>query len=183
MADNPLQNDDIDSIEDFIQSESDSFCGPKYIKSKDLKKYLGIVDIPDSYYRWEIEYTQEELKSILKTKLNLDIKYVNNLIPLKRGLSGRIIELIIDYTDITIIDQSIILASEHEIRYALHQKFLYSSAFIIEQENNNFKLSGAGWGHGVGLCQVGALGMALNGFTASKILKHYFKGTEIKKMY
>lgn len=184
IIDNSSQKNKIDSIEDFINSKTDSFCSPYYVKSDDLEKYLGNVDIADSYFRWEIKYSQEKLASILNTKLNLDVKNVNNMIPVKRGFSGRIIELLIDFVNRSNINKSIALTSEYDIRNALHEKFLCSSAIIIEQgDNNNFKLTGAGWGHGVGMCQIGALGMALNGYSANDILKHYFKGSEVKKIY
>jgi SpoIID/LytB domain protein len=84
---------------------------------------------------------------------------------------------------------SITLNSEYEIRNALYKKFLYSSAINIEQiENSNrhiekFIIKGAGWGHGVGLCQIGALGMALYGHSSDEILRHYFNNSQIKKIY
>ena len=87
------------------------------------------------------------------------------------------------------MNKSIILNSEYDIRNALHKQFLYSSAIIIEQKTQRnslpekFKFIGAGWGHGVGLCQIGALGMALNGYSAEDILQHYYKNTKIEKIY
>ena len=86
-------------------------------------------------------------------------------------------------------NQNILLNSEYEIRDALHPEFLYSSAFIniLDLDDNeiikSITLEGAGWGHGVGLCQIGALGMALKHKTSSEILTHYFPSTKIKKMY
>ena len=84
---------------------------------------------------------------------------------------------------------SIQLNSEYEIRRVLHPEFLYSSAFIIEINSTlnthlaQLTLHGAGWGHGVGLCQIGALGMSLNGKSTQEILSHYFKSTELRKIY
>jgi SpoIID/LytB domain protein len=86
-------------------------------------------------------------------------------------------------------DKSIFLNSEYAIRNALHRQFLYSSAIIIEQETNGsslpekFNFIGSGWGHGVGLCQIGALGMALDGYSVEDILQHYFTNTKIEKIY
>jgi SpoIID/LytB domain protein len=82
-----------------------------------------------------------------------------------------------------------LLQSEYAIRQTLHKSFLYSSAFIIEKEPENdkiprsFKLRGAGWGHGAGLCQIGALGMALSGYSVKEIMAHYYKNSELKKIY
>ena len=130
-----------------------------------------------------------ELTSIINQKLDLDAKSIKKLVILKRGLSGRIIKLEIDYIDISDRNKSIILNSEYDIRHTLHKQFLYSSAILIEQKTQRnsfpeeFKFIGAGWGHGVGLCQIGALGMALNGYSTENILQHYYKNTKIEKIY
>lgn len=178
-----------DGFENFINSNFEAFCSTKHVSSNDISKYLGIVDTSDSYYRWQIEYSQTELISILTEKLNLDIKFVKDLLPQKRGYSGRIIQIKINYIDKNDMEKSIILNSEYDIRNALHKKFLYSSAITIKQiknsngHNTKFKFKGAGWGHGVGLCQIGALNMALDGYTSEEILKHYFKDSQIEKIY
>ncbi len=173
----------------FINSSPPAFCSEKYVKPQEFQKYLGKVDTTDSYYRWNIEYSQEELTSIINAKLDLNVKAVKKLISLKRSFSGRITILRIDYIDQSDKNKSIILNSEYDIRNALHEQFLYSSAFVIKQESNHskypksFKLTGAGWGHGVGLCQIGTLGMALEGYSSDAILIHYFKGAQINKLY
>lgn len=173
----------------YLKSDFTAFCSPQYVTNNDLEKYLGIVDTSDSYYRWQIEYIQEELTSILNHKLNLDIKSISDLIVQKRGFSGRIIKLKIVYIDKSDAKKSIALNSEYDIRNALHKKFLYSSAINIEtirdsnQHISKIKLKGAGWGHGAGLCQIGALGMALDGYSSEQILKHYFKDSQIEKIY
>ncbi len=184
---NDLMSDD--DFKTFLPSFPPAFCSPSFIKSKDIKKYLGKVDKPGSYYRWEITYSQNELTSIINNKLDLNANAVDKLTSIKRGFSGRIIKLKIDYIDKFDKEQTIILNSEYAIRNALHKEFLYSSAFIIEQKATwntlpqKFKFHGAGWGHGVGLCQIGALGMALAGYSAEDILKHYFTDTTIEKIY
>jgi SpoIID/LytB domain protein len=95
----------------------------------------------------------------------------------------------IDYLDKSDENKSIILNSEYDIRNAVHKQFLFSSSILIEQKTKvnslpkSFKFTGAGWGHGVGLCQIGALGMALNGYSSEEILQHYFKNTKIEKIY
>ena len=189
IPDFPHHNNQKDDLYDFIKSSPPSFCSEKYVKQPDIQKYLGRVDTSDSYYRWNITYTQNELTSVVNQKLNLDSKNIIKISPLKRGYSGRIIELKIDYMDKSDKDKSIFLNSEYAIRNALHRQFLYSSAIIIEQETNGsslpekFNFIGSGWGHGVGLCQIGALGMALDGYSVEDILQHYFTNTKIEKIY
>ena len=115
-------------------------------------------------------------------------KYIQTLVPLKIGKSSRILSLKIEGS-LDTGHGSLILNSEYDIRKVLHTDFLFSSAFLIqtEFENNSFPswfhLKGAGWGHGVGMCQIGALGMALNNKTYSEILNHYFTGTHIHTLY
>jgi len=184
-------NDDIplDYIISFINSSPPAFCGERYVKPSNVQKYLGKVDKAGSYFRWQVEYSQEELTSIINDKLDLNAKKIINISPLKRGYSGRIIKLKIAYSDNSSKKRSIVLNSEYDIRNALHNKFLYSSAITIEENLDDnghissLKFNGAGWGHGVGLCQIGALGMALDGYSAEDILKHYFTDTTIEKIY
>jgi len=173
----------------YLKSDFVAFCSPHFVSSNEINKYLGIVDASDSYYRWKIDYTQDELTEILNNKLNLKIKEITDIISQKRGFSGRIVKLKIQYIDNSNELTSLTINSEYNIRNALHEKFLYSSAIIIEKEIdknrniNKFKFKGAGWGHGVGLCQIGALGMALDGYSSENILKHYFKDSQIEKIY
>jgi len=107
---------------------------------------------------------------------------------MKRGLSGRIMSLTI-YGEKDQKEHKTLVDSEYYIRKTLHPEFLYSSAFVINANSDSqscaekITLSGAGWGHGAGLCQIGALRMAIIGNSSEKILKHYFSSTEIKKMY
>jgi SpoIID/LytB domain protein len=107
-----------------------------------------------------------------------------NLVPLQRGPSGRIYRLRIEGSNLTLV-----IGKELEIRRWLSKTHLYSSAFIVNSERGSdglpqrFILHGAGWGHGVGLCQIGAAVMAAQGFKADEIVKHYFNGVELKKLY
>ena len=178
-----------EGFNDYIKSNFDAFCSTNHVSSNDISKFLGIVDISDSYYRWRIENSQTELTSILNDKLSLNAKIITDLVSKKRGYSGRIIQLEVNYIDKNDKEKLIILNSEYDIRNALHKKFLYSSAISIEQINDTnghcikFRFTGAGWGHGVGLCQIGALGMALDGYTSEEILKHYFKDSQLEKIY
>ncbi len=189
ISDFPHHTNQTDDLHNFINTSPPSFCSKKYVKPSEIQKYLGKVDKTDSYYRWKIKYSQKEMTSIINQKLGLSAKTVNNLTALQRGFSGRLNKLKIDYKDKFDRNKSTLLNSEYDIRNALHKQFLYSSAILIEQKTQGnsipeeFKFSGAGWGHGVGLCQIGALGMALNGYSAEDILKHYFINTKIEKIY
>jgi len=131
-----------------------------------------------------VEYRREELEDLLRTKSGYDFGILKNLVPLQRGPSGRIYRLRIEGSK-----KSIIVGKELEIRRWLSKSHLYSSAFIVNIEQGNdglpqrFILHGAGWGHGVGLCQIGAAVMASKGFKAEEIVKHYFHGAELRKLY
>ena len=190
MKEWPELTDEMQFREWIMNPPETAFCSPQIIPENNLKKYLGSVDEEGRYYRWEIKLYQEELSENIKRNLNIKVQKVSDLIPLERGESGRIMRLKIIYTDDTGNTDEYILRSEYEIRQSLHQSFLYSSAFIITKKINKnetfpqyFKLNGAGWGHGAGLCQIGALGMALNGYSAEEILTHYYKDSTLEKIY
>ena len=180
--------EDEDSFIQWIKSPPSAFCNNQNIDEKELKYYLGTVDEKASYFRWRFNFSQVEITKIINKKMGLNCEYILSIIPIKRGVSGRIIKLkIIASSKNKVIE--FLLNSEYEIRRVLHTDFLYSSAFIVETtiiDNpipTNFILKGAGWGHGVGLCQIGALGMALKGKKTNEILSHYFSSTELKKIY
>ena len=136
------------------------------------------------FFRWKTEYGRDELGAILKEKSGIDFGALREIIPLRRGPSGRISRL-----RITGSGGSMIVGKELEIRRWLSPTHLFSSAFIVETisspagEIEKFIFHGAGWGHGVGLCQIGAAVMAIGGFTSEEILRHYFPGTEVRKLY
>lgn len=136
------------------------------------------------FFRWKIEYTQEELSGIINKKTNINFGNIIDLIPIERGDSARIIKLKIIGTKKTLT-----IGKELEIRKALSKTHLYSSAFIVNKQDINdespgkFILYGAGWGHGVGLCQIGAAVMAEQGYQFDEILLHYFKNAILKKIY
>jgi stage II sporulation protein D len=179
---------DEEQLNKWIFEPQDCYCNNEYVKKSELKNFLGSVDEEGDYFRWEITYSNEQLTKIINKKLNESFDSIESLIPMKRGVSGRIMRLTIsgkknqkEYK--TLVD------SEYDIRNTLHPEFLYSSAFVINANSNSqscaekITLSGAGWGHGAGLCQIGALGMAIIGKSSEEILKHYFTSTEIKKIY
>ncbi len=173
----------------WIRSSPDAYCSPSFISEKDIKIYTGKVDKPDAYFRWNISYSQDVLSNLLSSKIGLPIKDILDIILLQRGDSSRLTLIEIIYQNKNDEIERIMIESEYEIRRILHPKFLYSSAFIIQKRNivnevpMQFDLIGAGWGHGVGLCQIGALGMALNGHSVDSIFTHYYPGTRLKKLY
>jgi len=136
------------------------------------------------FYRWKVVYTQEEVAEILQRHSGYDFGDILDLIPLKRGKSGRIVEL-----KIVGSKRMMIVGKELEIRKWLSNTHLYSSAFVVDKENyyqqipGKFILTGAGWGHGVGLCQIGAAVMGEMGYAYERILMHYFRETELRKIY
>ena len=177
-----------EQLNKWIFEPPDCYCNNEYISKSKLKKFLGSVDEDGDYFRWEITYSNEQLTKIINKKLNESFDSIESLIPMKRGISGRIMILTISGKK-NQKEQKILVDSEYNIRNALHPEFLYSSAFVINANSDSescaekITLSGAGWGHGAGLCQIGALRMAIIGNSSEKILKHYFSSTEIKKMY
>jgi stage II sporulation protein D len=141
-------------------------------------------ETPDSY-RWRVEHSQDELSEILRLKLGIDLGRVRALEPLQRGESGRIIRL-----RIVAEKRTLVIGKELEIRRALSRSHLYSSAFVVRATQGHlsdyparFSLIGAGWGHGVGLCQIGAAAMADRGYSHEQILTHYFKGAALASLY
>ena len=150
---------------------------------------MGSVDKQGTYYRWEVSYENNELADIILAKTGQRFKIIKRITPIKRGDSGRILTLEINGTVDNDTNFSLVIDSEYEIRRVLHSEFLYSSAFTVEsnsrQDNEaiRFTLKGAGWGHGVGLCQIGALGMALDGRKTEEILLHYYQSSQIRNIY
>jgi stage II sporulation protein D len=136
------------------------------------------------FYRWRVEYSQEELAQLVQRKSGIDFGHILDLIPVLRGASGRIIELRIVGSRRTMV-----VGKELEIRKILSPSHLYSSAFVVETLDRRdgiparFILRGAGWGHGVGLCQIGAAVMGEMGYSHEQILKHYFSRVDIRAFY
>ncbi len=138
-----------------------------------------------NFFRWTVEYPQRELSTLIKKKSGIDFGDILHMIPLERGRSGRIIRLKIIGTKCELV-----VGKELEIRKWLSESHLYSSAFDVEKkisDNTNvpkqFILHGAGWGHGVGMCQIGAAVMSQKGFSATQILEHYFIDAHIERIY
>jgi SpoIID/LytB domain protein len=124
------------------------------------------------FYRWRVEYDADELGEIVRSRLNINLGRILDFQPLSRGASGRIYRLKMIGSN-----RSLIIGKELEIRRALSHSHLYSSAFEVEKTVGGFVLNGSGWGHGVGLCQIGAAVMASRGIGYRDILVHYYPGT------
>ncbi len=170
--------------ERWIRTRPDSFCNTadKAILSQVLNDYDQETT---DFYRWQVTYTQHELSALLLEKLHIDFGDIIDLLPLERGKSGRLVTLRIVGTRHTLT-----IGKELEIRRALSKSHLYSSAFVIDKEEVDaqgiaarFVLTGAGWGHGVGLCQIGAAVMGERGYAYDEILAHYYPGATITKSY
>ncbi len=171
----PITNEN--EAESWILSRPDAFCN---IEDKELlNNILGKMDLETKNpFRWKIEYSRSELEKIIREKSGIDLGCMKEIIPLLRGPSGRIYRLKIIGSN-----KEIILGKELEIRRWLSQTHLLSSAFILKINKDRIIFYGAGWGHGVGLCQTGAANMAVRGFSMEEILRHYYAGIEIKKIY
>jgi len=168
----------------WIRSSPESFCNTR--DAKVLSQVLNNYDQETSdFYRWRVEYTQQQVQQLLTEKLGIDFGAVVDLIPVERGTSGRLSKLRIVGEKLTLV-----IGKELEIRRALSKSHLYSSAFVVDAFGRNeqgipkrFALIGAGWGHGVGLCQIGAAVMGERGYSYKEILLHYYPGAIIKQIY
>lgn len=167
----------------WILSSPNAFCNTT--DQKVLSQVLNDFDQETTdFYRWTQIYSQAEVKQLLEEKLAMQFGDIIDLIPMERGKSGRIYRLKIIGTQRTLI-----IGKELEIRRALSKSHLYSSAFVVEKVDikdgvpQQFIIKGAGWGHGVGLCQIGAAMMGVQGYRYDEILLHYYKSAEITKAY
>lgn len=173
------------NAESFILSRPDAFCNTS--DAKILSQVLNNYDQETTdFYRWKVEYTSEEISEMACRRSGIDFGTIVDLIPIERGTSGRLIRLKIVGTKRTMI-----IGKELEIRKTLSNSHLYSSAFTVEKHNvdpvtgipASFTLHGAGWGHGVGLCQIGAAVMGAKGYDYRAILSHYFIDANIDTLY
>ena len=168
----------------WIRSNPPAFCNTT--DRKVLSEVLNDYDQETAdFYRWKVTLTQEKLQHLLEEKLKMNFGCILDMKAVERGTSGRISKLQIIGTEKTFT-----IGKELEIRRALSDSHLYSSAFVVDKfdldENQvpqRFELIGAGWGHGVGLCQIGAAVMGNEGYSYDDILLRYYQGAEIKKIY
>lgn len=131
-----------------------------------------------NFYRWMVEFDTQQMGELVNRRIGVDFGTIQELIPIERGTSGRIIRL-----KVVGSKQTLTLGKELLIRKAFSESHLYSSAFVIDKTEQGFTFTGAGWGHGVGLCQIGAAVMAHNGYPYHAILNHYFPTANIEKKY
>jgi len=170
------------SIKD-CNHRNEDYCNPDYYKGILISDFIGSVDEDHEYYRWKFEVDSVHVIKHLKIKYKILADRIIDLQVVKKGASDRVYQLDVIYRDQSGNKNSIIIESEYRIRDLLSESFLFSSAFTIKKENKNYILHGKGWGHGVGMCQIGALGMSLLKKQSLQILHHYFPGAEVKKIY
>ena len=167
----------------WIASSPDAFCNTadKRILSQVLNNYDQETT---DFYRWRVEYTQSELSELIKSRSGIDYGDIIDLQPVARGTSGRLYKL-----KIVGSRRTMTIGKELEIRRTLSPSHLYSSAFTVDKQGSEggvpsrFVLHGAGWGHGVGLCQIGAAVMGELGYGYRQILLHYFINANIDRIY
>ena len=171
----------------WIRTSPVAFCNTqdKEILSQVLNNYDQ--ETAD-FYRWKVSYSQEELSELIHKRSGIGFGKIIDLIPVERGTSGRLVRLKIVGTLRTLT-----IGKELEIRRTLSTSHLYSSAFVVDKEYkeeeeeqeipSRFILTGAGWGHGVGLCQIGAAVMGEQGYKYEEILSHYYPGSTIERQY
>ncbi len=156
---------DNDGGRDFCDCENDVVLS-QVLNDYDLKTR--------DFYHWRVRYTSGELSELVRRRTGTELGTVTGLTPLERGDSGRIVRLKISGTK-----GELVVGKELAVRRALSESHLKSSNFEVTKDGDNFILDGRGWGHGVGLCQIGAAVMASKGYGYKEILKHYYRGAEI----
>ena len=176
-----LELDQEEAAKKWITSQPAAFCNSS--DKQVLRQVLNDYDQEtNDFFRWKVVYSQDELSELVKARSGIDFGKIVDLIPVERGGSARLIKLKIVGTLRTMT-----IGKELEIRKTLSRSHLYSSAFVIEKEivadKINFILKGAGWGHGVGLCQIGAAVMSSKGYSYHEILLHYFRGAGLEHRY
>ena len=174
---------DEEASERWIRNTPDAYCNTN--KKEILSQVLNDYDQETKdFYRWKITYQQKDLAELIARKSGKDFGAILDLVPVERGKSGRLNKLKIVGEKLTLT-----IGKELEIRKTLSESHLYSAAFVVDKQNikenipGEFTLTGAGWGHGVGLCQIGAAMMGVKGFKYDEILMHYFRGANIVKEY
>lgn len=170
--------------ERWIRSIPQSFCNTQ--DADLLRQVLNDYDWETkNFYRWRHYIPAADLQRLLREKTGEDFGCILDLLPVERGASGRLVKL-----RIVGEKQTMVVGKELEIRRVLSDTHLYSSAFVVEKAGLDerghplgFMLHGAGWGHGVGMCQIGAAVMSHEGYKFNEILEHYYKGADIIKLY
>lgn len=164
-----------------------AFCAPSRFEGADLQAMLGKVDVSGSYYRWQVQVPKATIIANLKKYFGDDWQAVARVEVLARGASARISRLLLHGQTSAGQPATRELQGEYPVRQVFSESFLFSSAFEVTNSetlttDETVNLRGCGWGHGVGLCQMGALGMALEGYSVPQILEHYYPGTTLKSL-
>lgn len=166
-----------DTDYDYLQSVDDEFCNTS--DSAVLKLVLNDYDQKTiDFHDWSVTYSQSEVSNLFEKKTQLGVGIIQDIIPLKRGASGRI-SLLRVVGSLKTVE----IGKELMIRKAFSESHLYSSAFEVMKEGDSFTLKGCGWGHGVGLCQIGAACMSVKGYDYKQILSHYYLNSKIEPIY
>jgi SpoIID/LytB domain protein len=166
-----------ENADKWIRSAPAAFCNTK--DAEVLSQVLNNYDQETTnFYRWKVDFDKIEMGELVKRRIGVDFGTIQELLPIERGTSGRLTRLKVVGTK-----QTLILGKELLIRKAFSESHLYSSAFVIDKTEKGFTFTGAGWGHGVGLCQIGAAVMAHKGYAYKAILNHYFPSATIEKQY
>lgn len=166
-----------DTDYDYLQSVDDEFCNTS--DSAVLKLVLNDYDQKTiDFHDWTVTYSQSEVSDLFEKKTQLGVGIIQDIIPLKRGASGRI-SLLRVVGSLKTVE----IGKELMIRKAFSESHLYSSAFEVIKEGDSFTLKGCGWGHGVGLCQIGAACMSVKGYDYKQILSHYYLNSKIEPIY
>ncbi|NQT62055.1 MAG: SpoIID/LytB domain-containing protein [Candidatus Marinimicrobia bacterium] len=177
------------AVDDFEMhyAYDEAYCSSKRFQKVNLSGMLGKVDVSGSYSRWEQVMTKADILKNLKKYTGLVWSSIDDIRIMERGPSARIKYLFLVGTDESGNKAEQMVKSEYGIRQMFSESFLYSSAFVIKNaetlgDDDHVVLRGVGWGHGVGLCQMGALGMALSHIGYKDILKHYYPGTRLTSL-
>jgi len=172
-----------ENAEKWIKGNPEAFCNTRDVEI--LQQVLNEYDwTAKDFFRWKVEYSQEQLSDLICRRSGRDFGQIIDLIPVERGTSGRLVRL-----KIVGSKKTLVVGKELEIRRWLSESHLYSSAFTVEKCDikegipRKFVLYGAGWGHGVGLCQIGAAVMGHKGYRYDEILLHYYKNATLEKRY
>lgn len=165
-----LKNEE--NVRRWIESSPLVFCNTQNIEVPVFLEYT------QKYFRWQVRYTQQEISRVIRNKTGKNIGRLLEIIPVIRGVSGRLVEIKLRGTRDTIT-----IEKELSIRKALSENYLYSSCFVVDRQGTDFIIKGAGWGHGVGMCQTGAARMAMQGKSYQQILNHYYNQAKIVKVY
>ena len=169
---------DENNVKTWVKNEPRVYCNLNLIECPSYLEYTK------KYFRWKVEYSQSEIRSLLEKKTGKSLGQITDIVPLERGISGRLKKIQINGTK-----QTFLINKELEIRRVFSESYLYSSCFTVEKQGLNdgipqkFVIIGGGWGHGVGMCQTGAAVMALNGQNYRGILRHYYQGSDVKRIY